>query len=89
MKEELRRLQKWLELGYNGTSIGINGVGGIRQIEEALLEQYRALKREDRDRRRDDDASVNGNQLASDMLSEMSRLNSDKAISELTGETEQ
>ena len=41
-----------MELGYDGagTSIGIDaGIGGIRQIEEALLEQYRALKREDRD----------------------------------------
>lgn len=34
MKEELRRLQKWLELGYEGAgnSIGL-GAGGIRQIE--------------------------------------------------------
>ena len=33
LKEELRRLQKWLELGYDGVgaSLGIGGaVGGVR-----------------------------------------------------------
>ena len=32
LKEELRRLQRWLELGYegNGASIGVQGAGGIR-----------------------------------------------------------
>ena len=47
------------------------------------------MKREDKDRRREEEASANGNQLAGDMFSEISRLNSDKGVSELTGETEQ
>ena len=42
LKEELRRLQKWLELGHH-EDIGL-GPGGIRSIEEAVLDQYRALK---------------------------------------------
>ena len=90
LKEELRRLQKWLELGYDDDkSVGIGGaVGGIRQIEEALLEQYRALKREDRDNRREDEKSVHSNQLVSDMVSDLSKFNSDKGVSELTGATE-
>ena len=92
LKQELRRLQKWLDLGYDGigTSIGIGGaVGGVKQIEEAILEQYRALKREDKSNRRSDEASGNKNNLMSDMMSDLSQLNSDKGISELTGTTEQ
>lgn len=90
LKEELRRLQKWLELGYDGASIGIaGGIGGVKQIEEAILDSYRGLKREDRETRRMDEASSNGNNLVSDMVSDLSRFNSDKGISELTGVTEQ
>ena len=92
LKEELRRLKKWVELGYEGAglSIGITGgCGGLRQIEEALLEKYRALKRGDRDSRREDESSIGGNQLAFDMLSDLSHLTSDKGVSELTGTTEQ
>ena len=92
LKQELRRLQKWLDLGYDGigTSIGIGGaVGGVKQIEEAILEQYRALKREEKSNRRSDEASGNKNNLMSDMMSDLSQLNSDKGISELTGTTEQ
>ena len=91
LKQELRRLQKWLDLGYDGigTSIGIGGaVGGVKQIEEAILEQYRALKREDKSNRRSHEASGNKNNLMSDMMSDLSQLNSDKGISELTGTTE-
>ena len=91
LKQELRRLQKWLDLGYDGigTSIGIGGaVGGVKQIEEAILEQYRALKREEKSNRRSDEASGNKNNLMSDMMSDLSQLNSDKGISELTGTTE-
>ena len=88
MKEELRRLQKWLELGYiDGAQIGIKG--GVRQIEEALLEQYRALRREDKSRKREDEVSCNTNRLASDMVSELSYLQSDRGISDMTGETQQ
>ena len=47
------------------------------------------MKRDDKDRRREDEASVNGNKLAYDMLSDLSHLNSEKAISDITGETEQ
>ena len=53
-----------------------------------MLEQYRAIKREDRSQRRDDSRSVNANDLASDMISDLSRFASDKGVSELTGVTE-
>jgi len=90
LKEELRRLKKWLELGYegNGASIGVTG-GGIRRIEESLLEQYRALKKDEKDRRREDGAKGSANKLAFDMVSDMSRFASDKGFSEITGSTEQ
>ena len=91
LKEELRRLKKWLELGFEGpgVAIGLSGaLGGVKQIEEAILDQYRALKREDRNNRRDDEVSANSNNLVSDMISDFSRLNSDKGLSELTGVTE-
>ena len=90
MKEELRRLQKWMELGYEGagTSIGIEA-GGIRQVEAALLEQYRALKRDEREHRQEKMSDASANKLAFDMISDMSHFVSDKGVSEITGSTEQ
>ena len=54
-----------------------------------MLEQYRALKRDDKAYRREDEKSANSNHLAGDMVSELSRITSDKGISEITGATEQ
>ena len=54
-----------------------------------MLEQYRALKRDDKAYRREDEKSANSNQLAGDMVSELSRITSNQGISELTGATEQ